>query len=136
MGAVIGWAGLVDATEGIVSALSGSSTDAKKDERFWKYLKCVNPIGLGTVAIDSVGTMIHTIVTNDLDPRRMDRLVDRVRTSPAQVFLEIGEDLAGALTYFEQMPEAEFREAMSASSFYNWIRYNLTGRMPEPPRPR
>jgi hypothetical protein len=129
MGKGVPWAGLVDAVEGFVSAVFPAK-DPKKDERFWKYLKALNLVGLGGAGIDAVGTMIHVIVTKDMDPKRMDRLVERLRGSPAQVFLEMGEKLDKALTYFEQMPEAEFREAMSASNFYNWIKYELTGKLP------
>lgn len=130
MGLGIPWAGLVDGVEGFVSALAGPSPNPKRDERFWKYLKALNLVGLGATAFDTVGTMIHVIVSKDMDPQRMDRLMERLRNSPAQVFLELGEDLNKALTYFEQMPEHEFRKAMTISNFVNWIRYEITGKLP------
>ena len=131
MGLGVPWAGLVDGVEGFTSGMQGDAHPSKRDERFWRYLRWLNIIGLGTAGIDAVGTMVHIIVTRDMDSHRMDRLVARLRNSPAQVFLEMGEDLSRALTYFEQMPEDEFREAMSAQNFYNWIRYSLTGKMPK-----
>ncbi len=130
MGRAIGWAALIDGTESFVSALAGPAKNPKKDERFWKYLKALNPLGLGAAGIDAVGTMLHEMISRDKDPRRMDRLVERLRTSPAQIFLEMGENLDKALTYFEQMPEAEFREVMNIGNFYNWIKYELTGKLP------
>jgi hypothetical protein len=131
MGLAIGWAGLVDGVEGFGSAIAGPAKDPMKDKRFWKYLKALNILGLGAAGIDAVGTMIHVIITKDMDPNRMDRLIERLRASPAQIFLEMGEDLNRALTYFEQMPDAEFREVMSVGNFYNWVKYELTGKLPK-----
>ncbi|MGO9109819.1 MAG: LysM peptidoglycan-binding domain-containing protein [Thermoguttaceae bacterium] len=130
MGLAIGWAGLIDAAEGFGTAIAGPAKDPRKDERFWKYVKALNIIGLGAAGIDAVGTMIQVMVTKDMDPRRMDRLIERLRSSPAQIFLEMGEDLDKSLTYFQNMPEDEFRKAMSASNFYNFIKYELTGKLP------
>ena len=87
-------------------------------------------IGLGAAGIDAVGTMIQELVSEDYDPKRMERLIERLRASPAQIFLEMGEDLDKALTYFEKMPQAEFEKVMTVSNFYNWIKYELTGKLP------
>ena len=113
-----------------MTSMAGPAKDPKKDTRFWKYVKVLNLIGLGGAGIDAVGTMIHTIISKDMDVERMDRLVERLRGSPAQVFLEMGEDLDKSLTYFQNMPEKEFREAMSSANFYNFIKYELTGKLP------
>lgn len=130
LGLAIPWAGLIDGVAGFVTALNGSPKDPKKDQRFWKYLKVLNIIGLGAAGIDAIGTMIHVLVAKDYDSQRMDRLIERLRSSPAQIFLEMGENLDKALRYFETMPKEEFDQVMTASNFYNWIKYELTGKLP------
>ncbi|MCU0718298.1 MAG: LysM peptidoglycan-binding domain-containing protein [Pirellula sp.] len=130
LGLGLPWAGLADGIESVVSSVVGPSNDSQKDKRFWKYLRALNVVGLGASGVDSVGTMIHLLVSKDYDPDRMTRLIERLRASPAQVFLEMGEDLDKSLTYFSEMPKKEFDELMTINNFYNWIRYELTGKLP------
>ncbi len=126
IGNAIPWAALVDGVEGFVTAIAGPPPDHPgRPRRFWKYLKTLNLIGLGAAGIDAVGSMLHVMITKDLDPDRMDRLVERLKGSPAQVFLEIGQDLDRALRAFERMPKDEFDKAMSAANILAWLKFEL-----------
>jgi hypothetical protein len=125
----LGWAGLIDGIEGFCSAVMGPF-ESSKDERLWKYLKAFNLVGAGGAGIDAVGTMIHVIFSKDLDMKRMDRLVERMRDSPVQIFLEIGENLEGALTELSSMPENEFNRVVTVGNIVNWIKYEFTGKLP------
>jgi len=129
LGKILPWLGLVDGVESLVSAFH-KAPEGKKDDRFWRYVKILNVVSLNAASVDVVGTMFQMMITKDMDPKRMDRLIERLRNSPLQVFLEIGEDLDKALSFFEQMPEAEFQQAMSAQNFLNWIKYEITGKLP------
>jgi len=69
------WASLIDTLQAIAIKVWPG---ADRNEVF-KYLRAVNPIAMGGIAVDSFGTVIHCAVQRKMDLRRMDRLVERMR---------------------------------------------------------
>ena len=131
MGKAIPWAGLVDSTEGFITAIWPDS----KNSTFWKYLRAANLVGLGGDAVDALGVVLQSIFQDGINPvnwdvARIKRLEDRMRASPGKIFVEIGDDLSKALDEVAAMSPGEFDEMMTATNVYNWLRYTVTGKMP------
>jgi len=97
-----------------------------KSETAFKWFKTIDPVGLGGVAVDTLGVFIHSgidlVSQGKMDERRMGRLVDRMKKGPTQVFAEIGEDCGDALYQISQMSDSEFDEFMSIGMFGSWIK--------------
>jgi len=129
LGVAFPLAGLLDSIESLFSTIDEEWKNPKL-RRFFKSFRHMNVLGLVRAGIDSAGTMLQIIITRDLNPDREARLLERLSKSPMSAFLKIAEDCDRALRAFEQMPEAEFREVMTANNLANWIKYELTGKLP------
>lgn len=58
IGFAISWAGLIDTLQSLVNAVwPGSNTNG-----VFKYVRAVNPVALGGIAVDSVATIVHCFV--------------------------------------------------------------------------
>jgi len=118
IGFAIPWAGLIDTLQSLVNAIwPGSNTN-----RVFKYVRAVNPVALGGIAVDSVGTIVLCFVDRQGSERRLSRLVERMKDSGAGVFVEIGNRLGDAIYEITQMPDKEFEEAMSLRNVGAWLR--------------
>jgi hypothetical protein len=91
MGVPIG--ALIDATEGIVTKMLGTGVDHKNLRILWKVLRGFNPVAMGGAAVDIFGTLVQMMVSKKADDQRLDRLIGRLKNSPAQVWLELGEKI-------------------------------------------
>jgi len=128
MGKAVGFAGILDSVESFSASVADDET---KNSRFFKFLRAaMNPIGHGANAVDAMGVLVHCAVTRDMDAARFRRLEERVRNSPGQVFVEIGDDLADALDQIINMSDQEFSSLMSVTNVTNWLRYLATGDLP------
>lgn len=76
------------------------------------------------------GVLITGLVEGKVDDLRLDRLVQRIKKSPAQLFYEIGDDLADALDSMSRMSDEDFNEMVSLESVTGWLRYLVTGKLP------
>jgi hypothetical protein len=94
-------------------------------------MRTANLIGLGANTVDALGVLIHSAVAREIDVARFKRLEERMRNSPAQVFVEIGDDLADALDQVSRMSDQEFSAMMTATNVKNWLRYLVTGDLPK-----
>jgi hypothetical protein len=103
MGKAVPWAAII---EGVGSLLDGVvPEDTRKNSYVFKMLRSMDPIGLGGVAVDSLGSIVTAgaemaargrldidILTNRLTP-----LVARMKQGPANLFVELGENSGDAL---------------------------------------
>lgn len=120
-------AGVIDALETIFSSeLATVGGSPVKNRAFFKYLRTVNLIGLGAVAVDTAGVIVVGALEGDMDAMRFQRLMKRAKESPAQVFVEIGDDLADALAKIADMSDAEFADMFSLRSFKEMLDYALS----------
>lgn len=98
MGTRVPWAGLIDALQGIAGGLM---PETAKSRMVFKVLHACDPIGLGGVGVDTVGTLaiglVEMVVKGRMDPGRLDRLVDRMKSGPTRFFAEMGENLGDAV---------------------------------------
>ena len=99
MGKAIPWAGAI---EGLQSIVEGFLPASAKNSDVFKVLRACDPIGAGAVGIDTVGTLaiglVEMVVSGQMDPMRLNRLVDRMKSGPTAFFAQIGENL-GASVY-------------------------------------
>lgn len=103
MGKAVPWAAIL---EGVGSLLDGIVPEqTRKNSYVFKMLRAIDPIGLGAVAVDSLGSIVTSgaemaaagrldidILTNRLTP-----LVGRMKQGPASLFVELGENSGDAL---------------------------------------
>lgn len=103
MGKAVPWAAMI---EGVGSLLDGVvPEETRKNSYVFKILRSCDPIGLGAVAVDSLGSIVTSgaemaaagrldvdILTNRLTP-----LVARMKQGPASIFVELGENSGDAL---------------------------------------
>jgi hypothetical protein len=106
MGKAVPWAAIL---EGIGSLLDGVVPEqTRKNSYAFKIMRSIDPIGLGAVAVDSVCTIVKGGVEmfmktnpneNALDTlsRNLTPLVARMKSGPANVFVELGENSGDAL---------------------------------------
>lgn len=94
MAIAVPWAGLLNAVQGIVG-LFVDVEDGGPIDTLFGVLHSIDPAALGGVAVDSAVTMImagYQAAMNGENPYpAMRSLVDRMESSPAQVFVEAGE---------------------------------------------
>jgi len=84
-----------------------------------KVLRALDPIGLGGVAVDTVGIFATALVEGQMDERRLARLVDRMKEGPAMYFAEIGEDCGSAIYDMTQWSLSQWDEAFSIRGSLN-----------------
>jgi hypothetical protein len=98
MGKAIPWAGAVEALQSIVEGVLPAS--AKNSEVF-KVMRACDPVGLGAVGVDAVGTLaiglVEMVVSGQMDPMRLNRLVDRMKSGPTAFFAQLGENLGDSV---------------------------------------
>lgn len=98
MSKAIPWAGGIEALQSIVEGVLPGNA---KVGMVFKTLRACDPIGLGAVGVDAVGTLslgvVHMIQTGQIDEARLNRLVDRMKSGPAAFFAHMGERLGGSL---------------------------------------
>ena len=95
MGYAVPWGGLVDAIQSVVESLMPGSA---KNTMLFKALRGFDPLALGAVAADSVVTLAiglaNMIQTGQLSHSDLEKLVTRMKSSPAALIAEFG-DAAG-----------------------------------------
>jgi hypothetical protein len=131
MGKAVPWAAMI---EGIGSLLDGVVPEnTRKNSYAFKIIRSIDPIGLGAVAVDSVGTLVkcgverfskENVNESGLDTlsRNLTPLVTRMKQGPASIFVELGEDSGDALyelTQTEIDVNAMFRYTWS--EFTEWV---------------
>ena len=103
MGKAVPWAAMI---EGLGSLLDGVVPQkTRENSMLFKVVRSVDPIGMGAVGVDSVVSIVQggfdmamkgrvdvDIMTNRLAP-----LVKRMKTGPARLFVELGENSGDAL---------------------------------------
>ncbi|MBA2379657.1 MAG: peptidoglycan-binding protein [Blastocatellia bacterium] len=123
MGKGVPWAAVID---GIGSLLDGFVPEnTRNNSTMFRILRSLDPIGLGAVAVDSVASIVLTCydmavagkVNVDVVLPRLSRLVDRMKSSPAAIFVKIGEDCGDALYELSVMGEIDFRAMYN----YTWM---------------
>ncbi len=99
MGKAIPWAGAVEALQSVVEGFLPASA---KNSDVFKVMRACDPIGLGAVGVDTVGTLaiglVEMVTTGQMDSARLDRLVSRMKSGPTAFFADLGENL-GASVY-------------------------------------
>lgn len=126
MGDRIPLAALADAIESALSSTQLGRGDPKKNGLFFKVVRTVNLIGLGALAVDTAGVVVCCAVDGEMDESRFRRLLERMRSSPGQIFVEMGDDLATALIKIADMPEGAVREMFSLRSMKEMFDYALS----------
>jgi len=119
-------AALVDALESLFSSAAAGRGDPKKNGLFFQFLRSFNIVGIGAVAVDSVGVLIGAAVEGSMDLARFRRLMERMRASPAQLFVGMGQDLAEAVAKMADMNDSSFREMISLSSLREMVAYAMS----------
>ena len=98
MGKAIPWAGAVEALQSIVEGVLPASA---KNSDVFKVMRACDPIGLGAVGVDTIGTLaiglVEMVTTGQMDSQRLNRLVDRMRSGPTAFFAELGDNLGNAV---------------------------------------
>lgn len=122
MGKAVPWAAIL---EGVGSLLDGVVPEqTRKNSYAFKIMRSIDPIGLGAVAVDSVGSIVTAgcemaargrldidILTNRLTP-----LVARMKQGPANLFVELGENSGDALYELTQT-DIDFQAMLR----YSWM---------------
>lgn len=126
MGKAIPWAGMLEGLQSMVEAVFPATPNTGK---FFKVLRAVDPIGLGAVAVDTLGVFALAVFEGELSDQRLQRLVQRMKQGPARFFTEIGEDLGDALYSISRMSESEWNEALSITSMFGFAKYLVTGKV-------
>lgn len=95
MGKAVPWAGLMSALQGLVFVYAPGLKGRPTITYFFQILNAVDPINMGKIAVDSLITVVETALTSfergQLDTRKLEELVDRMKQTPARVFAETGE---------------------------------------------
>lgn len=98
MGKAIPWAGAVEALQSIVEGVLPASA---KNSDVFKVMRACDPIGLGAVGVDTVGTLaiglVEMVTTGQMDSQRLNRLVDRMKSGPTAFFADLGDNLGASL---------------------------------------
>lgn len=103
MGKMVPWAAVI---EGVGSLLDGVVPEqTRKNSYVFKILRSVDPIGLGAVTADTLGSIVTGgaemvaagRVDVDILTRRLTPLVARMKQGPASLFVELGENSGDAL---------------------------------------
>lgn len=126
MGDRIPLAAVADAIESALASSQLGRGDPKKNGLFFKVLRIINLIGLGALAVDTAGVVVCCAVDGEMDESRFRRLMERMRASPGQIFVEMGDDLATALIKIADMPDGAVREMFSLSSMKEMFDYALS----------
>lgn len=133
MGTALPIAGFFDGLEGLVGYLLEKA--GYKDPRLFKYLRIANPIGLGGVGVDAMITcsaaLVDLVKKGRVDETRFEKLVKRMKDSPAHLFVEMGDKLGDSIYDISRMSSAEIDEMLSWKSVSGWARYLVTGKMPD-----
>jgi len=61
-----------------------------------------------------------------MDLARFRRLMERMRASPVQLFVGMGQDLAEAVAKMADMNDSSFREMISLSSLREMVAYAMS----------
>lgn len=122
MGKAVPWAALI---EGIGSLLDGIVPEqARNNSIVYKVLRSLDPIGLGAVAVDAMGSLatgaFQMIVQGKASDvvmlPRLQRLVTRMKGGPANIFVQLGENSGDALYELSQTG-IDFESIMR----YSWM---------------
>ena len=106
MGKAVPWAAMI---EGIGSLLDGVVPEqTRKTSYAFRIMRSIDPVGMGSVAVDSVCTIVKGGVESFMDKnpnesaldtmsRNLTPLVARMKQGPANIFVELGENSGDAL---------------------------------------
>jgi Putative peptidoglycan binding domain len=103
MGKAVPWAAVI---EGVGSLLDGVVPEqTRKNSYAFKVMRSIDPIGLGAVTADTLGSIVTSgaemaaagRVDVDILTRRLTPLVARMKQGPASLFVELGENSGDAL---------------------------------------
>ncbi len=98
MGKAIPWTGAVEALQSVVEGFMPASA---KNSDVFKVMRACDPIGLGAVGVDTVGTLaiglVEMVITGKMGAGRLDRLVSRMKSGPTAFFAELGENLGDSV---------------------------------------
>lgn len=117
IGKGVPWAGIIDGTQ---SLIEGFLPDSAKGTAMFKLMRAVDPAGLGAVGVDAVTTLVYSgfeaVISRktsaDQFAPRLDRLVQRMRESPANFFVEQGETIGDAVWDIAQMSGEDWTTMM------------------------
>ncbi len=123
MGKGVPWAAVIEGIGSMMDSFVPENT--RKNSLMFKMLRSLDPIGLGAVAVDSMASIVLTgydmaiagKINADVVTPRLSRLVDRMKSSPANIFVQIGEDCGDALYELSIMEEIDFRAMYN----YTWM---------------
>src|SRR5262249_36107981 len=76
------WGALLDAVQSVIDAVYPSS----KSDPIFKYFRAINPVAMGGIAVDSLGTIIQCFIAEKGNEQRLARLTERMRDAGAGVF--------------------------------------------------
>ncbi|MDI1242139.1 MAG: hypothetical protein PSX80_09495, partial [bacterium] len=103
MGKLVPWGAII---EGVGSLLDGVVPEqTRKNSYAFKIMRSIDPIGLGAVTADTLGSIVTSgaemaaagRVDVDILTRRLTPLVARMKQGPASLFVELGENSGDAL---------------------------------------
>ncbi len=88
------WAGFIDGVQSVAYAYAPGLRGPNADY-FFRFMNAVNPIGAGKTGVDSMITVIQTlgngIFAGRWQTNELDALVERMRGTPMNIFVEFGE---------------------------------------------
>lgn len=129
MGKAIPWAALIEGIGSLLDAVVPEST--RTNSQLFKVLRSIDPIGLGAVGVDSIVSLTMGIFEfaksgGNLDAvmPRLERLVQRMKSGPARVFAELGENSGDAMYEISQMDSRDWELVMNYSwdQMTGWLR--------------
>lgn len=79
MGKGVPWAGIVEGSQSLIGEVIPRDW---KSEGFVKILRAIDPIGLGGIAVDTLGTFLSMVMESRVDEARLARLGQRMHEGP------------------------------------------------------
>lgn len=106
IGLAVPWAAGLDAIQSLFPEVDAKSSTA------FKVLRACDPIGLGGIGVDSLVTMVQSIIDfamgRDFNEQRLAQLVKRMKSGPTALFAELGENAGDALYEISQMDSQDW----------------------------
>lgn len=95
MSVAVPWAAFISAIQGLAFTYAPGLKGMPAINYYFRFLNAADPVGLGKIAVDSLVTMIDTVMISyqrgQLDTGQMELLVDRMKNSPANILVSAGE---------------------------------------------
>ena len=95
MSVAVPWAAFISAVQSLAFTYALGLKGVPAINCYFRILNASDPVGLGKIAVDSLVTIIDTVMISyqrgQLDTGQMELLVDRMKNSPANILVSAGE---------------------------------------------